>query len=220
MSATEPTDTGLIDVGGGGMFRALGVYNFRVWFFGSLTSSMGAWMQATAMGWVVLTELTDGDAAAMGVAIMLQAAPGLLLIPVVGRVVDRFERRTMLAITSSLFSALALALGILLVLDVLVLPSLFGEGLPMVVLEAMAAGVPVAATRVEGVPEAIRDGIDGVLAEPGNAQDLAAAIRRIVDGELDWQQLRHNARQRHAERFSDEAMAAQLATVYREILDK
>lgn len=64
MSATEPTDTGLIDIGGGGMFRSLRVRNFRIWFFGALASSMGAWMQATAMGWVVLTELTAGDAAA------------------------------------------------------------------------------------------------------------------------------------------------------------
>jgi glycosyltransferase involved in cell wall biosynthesis len=103
-------------------------------------------------------------------------------------------------------------------MDLMVLPSLFGEGLPMVVLEAMAAGVPVVASSVEGVPEAIRDGLDGVLAAPGDPHALAAAIRRVIDGELDWQALRTTAVARHAEQFSDRAMAARLAEVYREIL--
>jgi glycosyltransferase involved in cell wall biosynthesis len=103
-------------------------------------------------------------------------------------------------------------------MDLFVLPSLFGEGLPMVVLEAMAAALPVVGTRVEGVPEAVRDGQEGVLAQPGNAEDLAAAIRRIIDGDLDWRQLSDNAVARHAERFSDEAMAAGVAEVYRRAL--
>ncbi|MFT4028759.1 MAG: MFS transporter [Protaetiibacter sp.] len=125
MSAPEPTATGAIDVVGGGMFRALRTRSFRLWFFGALASSLGAWMQATAMGWAVLTELSDGDAAAMGFAVMLQSAPVLALIPVVGTVVDRFDRRTMLYITSGLLSALALVLGSLLVLGLLELPGMF-----------------------------------------------------------------------------------------------
>jgi glycosyltransferase involved in cell wall biosynthesis len=103
-------------------------------------------------------------------------------------------------------------------MDLLVLPSLFGEGLPMVVLEAMAAGVPVVATRVPGVPEAIRHGQDGVLADPDDPTDLACAIADVVAGRYNWESLRASAFERHAERFSDRAMAASVAAVYKELL--
>ena len=102
--------------------------------------------------------------------------------------------------------------------DLFVLPSLFGEGLPMVILEAMAAGVPVVATRVEGNPEAIRDGQDGLLAEPGDAGSLARVVSRVVRGEVDGSRLRKNALTRHAEEFSDRSMAAGVAEVYRQVL--
>jgi glycosyltransferase involved in cell wall biosynthesis len=104
-------------------------------------------------------------------------------------------------------------------MDILTLPSLFGEGLPMVVLEAMAAGTPVVAARVAGVSEAIRDGRDGVLVDAGDAEGLARAIAGFVDGQYDWEELRRSALRRHAERFSDRAMAAGVAAVYRELLD-
>lgn len=103
-------------------------------------------------------------------------------------------------------------------MDLFVLPSLFGEGLPMVVLEAMAHGVPVVGTRVEGVPEAVRDGAEGVLAAPGDAVDLSAAIRRFLDGQADWQAIRRAAFERHGAEFSDAAMASKVAAVYREVL--
>jgi len=103
-------------------------------------------------------------------------------------------------------------------MDVFVLPSLFGEGLPLVVLEAMAASVPVVASRVEGTPEAIRDGRDGLIFEPGNPQDLAVALGRIIRGQVDWHALRASALGRHAEHFSDVQMAAGVAGVYRRVL--
>lgn len=103
--------------------------------------------------------------------------------------------------------------------DALVLPSLFGEGLPMVVLEAMAAGLPVIATRCEGTSEAVVHRRTGCLVEPGSVSQLASAIESLVDGEIDYEQASAESIARHAERFSDDAMAAQVAEVYRELLD-
>jgi glycosyltransferase involved in cell wall biosynthesis len=103
-------------------------------------------------------------------------------------------------------------------IDVLALPSLFGEGLPMVVLEAMAAGVPVVASRVEGVPTAVRHGVDGLLVEPGSASELAAAISELVSGKFDYPALSANAQRRHAEQFSAEIMARRVADVYDAVL--
>lgn len=105
-------------------------------------------------------------------------------------------------------------------LDAMVLPSLFGEGLPMVVLEAMAAGLPVVATRVEGTPEAITDGVEGLLAEPNDPKSLAAKIRELVTGQHDWTAMAQAASKRHAAQFSDLAMARGTADVYRRVLKR
>jgi glycosyltransferase involved in cell wall biosynthesis len=105
-------------------------------------------------------------------------------------------------------------------INLFVLPSLFGEGLPMVVLEAMAAGLPVVASRVEGVPEAIVHRETGLLVEPGSVSQLATAIEEVVTGRADYNQLSCGARERHAERFSDMKMAEGVANVYRDVLAK
>jgi glycosyltransferase involved in cell wall biosynthesis len=65
----------------------------------------------------------------------------------------------------------------------LVLPS-FMEGLPIVLMEAMALGVPVVASRVAGVPELIEDGLEGLLFRPGDWDDLAAKMRSLLNGEV------------------------------------
>jgi glycosyltransferase involved in cell wall biosynthesis len=103
-------------------------------------------------------------------------------------------------------------------IDLFVLPSLFGEGLPMVVLEAMAAGVPVIATRVEGVPEAVVHRETGLLVDPDSVSQLAAAIRQVVDGDMDYAAMSRAGRERHAEKFSDVAMARNVAAVYDDVL--
>lgn len=103
-------------------------------------------------------------------------------------------------------------------MDLFVLPSLFGEGLPMVILEAMAMGIPVVGTQVEGVPEAIRHGIEGRVARPGDPLDLAKSIAAIMDGDDSWVAMREAAIRRQNERFSDRAMAQRVAEVYDELL--
>ncbi len=59
------------------------------------------------------------------------------------------------------------------------LPS-YDEGMPLGLLEAMAAGVPVVATRVGGVPDIVEDGVSGILVEPGSPLALAGAIVRVL----------------------------------------
>jgi glycosyltransferase involved in cell wall biosynthesis len=103
-------------------------------------------------------------------------------------------------------------------IDLFVLPSLFGEGLPMVVLEAMAVGLPVVASRIEGLPNAVVHRETGLLVDPASVGQLAQAIEKIVTGGVDYTALSHNARRRHAELFSDTKMASGVAAVYREVV--
>ena len=64
--------------------------------------------------------------------------------------------------------------------DVFCLPS-FAEGVPVVLMEAMAMEVPVVATRIAGIPELIEDGASGLLVTPARADELADALGRLVD---------------------------------------
>jgi MFS family permease len=97
------------------MFRSLRVPNYRLWFAGALVSNTGAWMQRTAQDWIVLTELTDHDAAAVGITMALQFGPLLLLMPLSGLLADRVDRKRLLAWTQALQLVLALGLGVLVV---------------------------------------------------------------------------------------------------------
>jgi len=102
-------------------------------------------------------------------------------------------------------------------MDLFVLPSLYGEGLPMVVLEAMANGVPVVASRVEGIPEAVRDRIDGLIFEPGNADDLATRLQSLIGDVGRWKMMSESSLHRQRTELSETSMAAGVAAVYDEL---
>ncbi len=94
--------------------------------------------------------------------------------------------------------------------DVLVLPS-FAEGVPVVLMEAMAARLPVVATRVAGVPELVEDGVSGYLVPPGNPEPLAAAILAALDAPA---VMGEAGRARVVAEFDSRAEAARLATLF------
>ena len=101
-----------------GAFRSLKVYNFRVWAAGSLVSNIGSWMQRIAQDWLVLTELTDQSASAVGIVTALQFAPQFLLLPWTGNAADRLNQRTLMMITQATMGALAFGLGLLTIFGV------------------------------------------------------------------------------------------------------
>ncbi len=99
-----------------GTFRSLRYFNYRVWAAGALVSNVGTWMQRTAQDWLVLTQLTRHDAAAVGVVMALQFGPQFLLLPLSGFAADHYDRRKLLMATQAIMGGLALALGVLTVL--------------------------------------------------------------------------------------------------------
>jgi MFS family permease len=96
-----------------GVFRSLRSFNYRAWVGGTLVSNIGTWVQRTAQDWLVLTQLTDHDASAVGLVMALQFGPQLLLLPWTGSAADHFNRRKLLIATQAMMGALALALGAL-----------------------------------------------------------------------------------------------------------
>jgi len=101
--------------------------------------------------------------------------------------------------------------------DVFALPSL-GEGISNTILEAMATGLPVVATRVGGNPELVEEGVTGTLVPVGMHRALAAALRTYVDDTALARRHGANARKRAEERFSIDAMVAGYLSVYDSVL--
>jgi glycosyltransferase involved in cell wall biosynthesis len=103
--------------------------------------------------------------------------------------------------------------------DVFVLPSLY-EGLPLAVLEALAAGRPVVTTAIGGTDEVICDGLTGLLVPPNDPTALAAAIGRVLDEPLLATRLAVAGKARVAAQFSTERMVHRITETYDDLLDR
>jgi glycosyltransferase involved in cell wall biosynthesis len=104
-------------------------------------------------------------------------------------------------------------------LSVSVMPSL-NEALSNVLLESMATGAPIVATRVGGTPEAIDDGVSGLLVAPGDPAALSTAICRLLIDPALAQQLGRAARRSAVERFSTDQMVRATERLYDSLLDE
>ena len=91
------------------------------------------------------------------------------------------------------------------------------EGTPNVVLEAMAAGLPVIATSVGGTPEILEHGETGILVPPRDVTAIVAESRRLLENPREAETLGQRARVAATERFSIPAMVAATEAVYREV---
>jgi glycosyltransferase involved in cell wall biosynthesis len=98
--------------------------------------------------------------------------------------------------------------------DIFVFPGIQPEGLPLVILEAMAAGVPVIATDTGAVRDAVEPGEGGLIVAKGDAAALAAAIRRLAEDEGERARLGAGGRRRYLERYTEERACAQLVDFF------
>ena len=93
------------------------------------------------------------------------------------------------------------------------------EGIPVALMEAMASGVAVVASRISGIPELVEDGVNGLLVTPRDVEELATALERLAnDGQL-RSQLAVNAQQTITERFNLASNAQQLLRLFSECKD-
>ena len=92
-------------------------------------------------------------------------------------------------------------------------PSIWYEAFPRVVVEAYAAGVPVVASRIGALPEVVEDGVTGLLVEPGDPASWAAAVERLCDDRLS-EGLGEGAYRAWAVRYTPEANLKQLEEIY------
>lgn len=106
--------------------------------------------------------------------------------------------------------------SLLAAVDAFVLPSIV-EGLPLALLEAMLAGTAVVATRVGGVPEAVTDGVNGLLVDPRSPAQLADAIERLMASAPLRATLGANARATVQRGFTESRYVDTLAALYREL---
>ena len=105
-------------------------------------------------------------------------------------------------------------------LDITVLPSLYKEGLPNVLLESMSMGVPVISSNIGGVSEIVIDGETGLMVEPGDKLALANAIIKVWEDKKNYQEMKKKARKLITNKFNKAKQFDNFAAYFQSIKSK
>lgn len=103
---------------------------------------------------------------------------------------------------------------------VLIVPSIYYENFPMVIAEAYAAGLPVLGSRIGSLAEIIRDGETGRLFSPGDARDIRACVRAMLDEPETHAQMGRRARVLYEQNYSERAVCKVLTGTYARLIGK
>ena len=106
------------------------------------------------------------------------------------------------------------------VIDILVLASLYKEGLPNALLEAMSMQLPVVASHLAGVPEVVKDGETGYMVDPGNSSQLAEAVVKLWSDPETYSDMARNARQFMASTFDKKRQFRAFLNYFERILSR
>jgi glycosyltransferase involved in cell wall biosynthesis len=101
--------------------------------------------------------------------------------------------------------------------DLMAYPS-YSEGMPIAIIEAMASGLPIVATRVGGIPDQIQDGINGLLIEVGHADQLANALESLSSNPALRAAMQANGARIAMEKYDVEVLVPRLVKIYAETL--
>jgi len=104
-------------------------------------------------------------------------------------------------------------------IDILTLPSLYKEGLPNVLLEAMSMGLPVISSRMAGVPEIVFDGKTGYMTDPGDVDGFADAVVKLWSDQAKYIQMGENARRMMEEKFDKKTQFGEFLQFFHKITD-
>ena len=100
-----------------------------------------------------------------------------------------------------------------------IVPSEYYENCPLSILESMALGKPVIGASIGGIPELIDDGVDGILFEAGNVEDLRSRIKRLAEDKKLSVSMGRKARQKIFDFYNRELHYQRITKVYEEVLD-